>query len=136
MQIEWAAGCSEAHKEGSGWDVLGLGQTGFIAQQDELPKHLVLPVFVCVRMDAGDEEGQFYDFKVDVFGPEGRQTPAIGRFESLRDSSPKLIDPERFYAVLLVEIDVTSPGAYQVVLSDATDERCVVPYHFAALPEM
>ena len=45
--------------------------------------------FAC-EWTAGDEEGQFYDFQVDVFGPDGRQTPAIGRFESLRDSSPKL----------------------------------------------
>ena len=136
MWIEWATACANAERAGSGWNVEGLGQNGFMATEDQVPTEMVVPVFVCVRMEPGDELGRGYDFAVTVTAPSGAQIGGPGRFESIPVTGPQLIGLQRFYEVLAVTLDVTEGGEYRVVLSDATGERAEVRYLFSVFPSL
>jgi hypothetical protein len=135
MFIEWAIGCAEVEKASPGYDILAAAQTGFIAQPGDLPRYGYLTLFVCIRMEPGDEQGGVvYDFQAIVSGPDGPQTPIPFRMESGRDTSPKQIHPERHYTRIDVEAYLTREGQYLVTLRDVTGERYVQPYYFAVLP--
>jgi hypothetical protein len=135
MFIEWAIGCGDVERASPGYDITAAAQTGFMAQPGDLPRYGYLTLFVCFRMEPGDEQrGALYDFEAVVSGPDGPQDPIPFRVESGRDTSPRMVQPERHYMRLDIEGYLTREGQYLVTLRDATGERYVQPYYFAVLP--
>lgn len=105
-----------------------------MATEGQLPASLTLNLFVCVRMEDGDEQGRIYRFEVTASGPSGQGTMGPGEFHSVPTTGPKLIDPERFYEVVPVEVEVDEGGQWTVTLADANGVRAVVPYVFSVFP--
>jgi hypothetical protein len=98
----------------------------------ELPAHVAFTFFVCVRMEDGDKEGRSYGFTVTASGPSGQGITGPGAFRT-RETAPQLINPQRFYQVIPVDVDVDEAGQWTVTLSDASGVRAVVPYYFSVV---
>jgi len=135
MYIEWAVGCADARRREGGWDVTGLGETGFVAGEHQISSPFTVPVLVCLRVEPGDDDAQDYDSRVAVTGPSGPQEVHTGCFKSLPDASPGLVEPRRCYEALAVSLNVGQTGRYLVTLIDASGERAVIPYYFSVFPE-
>jgi hypothetical protein len=136
VHIEWAVGCRHAEAGEIGLNVVRLGEDSYDLTGQEIPCRVRFAFITCLRADPGDEQGIVYDYRAELTGPDGPQPPVPFRIDQRADSSPPLIDPERYYMPGTVDLLVTGPGQYDVRLVDATGERFALPVRIDALPQL
>src|ERR1019366_1289397 len=97
MFIEWAVLCSDYTHREDGYAIKGVGLSGYLCRQEDLPKTVEIPVLLCIRLDSGDQHGTTYDFAYQVKGPDGLQTAQMGGFEHRMTPGPALVTIERYF---------------------------------------
>jgi len=132
MRIEWAIQCQDVVEEGSRINIVGLGRNGYIIE-DELPVSPTCPVVVCFRPEADDEAGRAFGFNYRVLDPHGAVIDARRTgIEWNRGTAPQVVEPERYYKTLEVQIEVQQTGQYAVEVWLDGGEPVRLPYLFSA----
>ena len=99
----------------------------------ELPVSPTCPVVVCFRPEANDEAGTAFGFNYRVLDPHGAVIDARRTgIEWNRGTAPQVVEPERYYKTLEVEIPVREGGQYAVELWLDGGEPIRLPYLFSA----
>jgi len=132
MRIEWASNCQDVVEESGRLSIIGLGVNGYVIE-DPLPVAPVCPVVFCLRPDTDDEAGTAFGLNYRVFDPHGtvideRRTG----IEWARGTAPQVVEPERYYKTLEVEIVVRETGQHTVELWLDGGEPIRLPYLFSA----
>lgn len=137
MYIEWAVPCDAVERLAVGYNLVGVSQNGFLGGEGDFPREGFIRLFVCFRMEPGDEEGgRVYKFLIEIHAPDGAAVGGWASAESVKDTAPRLVSLERSYQEIAIPFSVPEPGEYRVVLSDATGERYVQPFLFLGLPSV
>jgi hypothetical protein len=134
MILEWAINCLNV-TEGpdGGLNIEGLGRNGFMIE-DALPVSVPIPVVVCLRPESEDEADVAYGLNFRVLDPHGvvidhRRTGV----EWGTGTAPQLVDPERYYTTLSVEVVVQESGQYAIVVWLDGKESIRIPLSFSTL---
>ena len=132
MRIEWATNCQDVVEEAGCLSIIGLGVNGYVIE-DPLPVAPLCPVVFCLRPDSDDEAGTVFGLNYRVLDPQGtvideRRTG----IEWDRGTAPQVVEPERYYKTLFVEIPVREAGQHTVELWLDSAESIRLPYLFSA----
>jgi hypothetical protein len=139
VRLEWAVNCEEIEESAHGYDLRGVGKNGYLIQQDELPLDVQLNLLVCFRAEPGDAtEERVYQWWAQVIGPSGAQDAAPFGVQTRVDTSPQLIDPERYYLPIPIALTATLEGPYRVLLgrADAVSPEYEVVLRVNVLPSL